>query len=269
MKKLLSAATILSASAGMSFGAALSLDGIDDWVDFIGTGVPTGASSFTIGAWINPISIPAGGVSGGQITFWGTEGPGGNANGFRQNSEDGLNHYFWGNDHVVDPVIGTPVSFSDTSGPNGDGWHHVAVSYNDGTNDSTIYLNGAPVSTLNRATDPSVAAAGSFLIGTRPTGEEFHGLLDEISIWNVPLDDATIAGAWNLPIDAGDPNVSPFLVAYWDFENGLTDVAGGDNNGTFAGDAFIDGNANAPIPEPTAGLLGVFGALLMLRRRRR
>ncbi|YCM46399.1 LamG domain-containing protein [Verrucomicrobiaceae bacterium 227] len=267
MKKLFSAVTILSASAGVSFGAALSLDGAGDFVSFNGAGVPTGASSFTVSAWINPASIPAGGISGGQITFWGTEGPGGNANGFRLNSEDGLNHYFWGNDHIADPA-GAGLAFSDASGPNGDGWHHVAVSYDDGTNNSTFYLNGAPVSTLNRPTDPSVSALGSYLIGTRPGGEEFHGLLDDVSIWNVSLDDATVAAGWNLPIDAGNPAVSPFLVAYWDFEDGLTDVAGGDNNGTFSGDAFIDNGANAPIPEPSSGLLGVLGAMLMLRRRR-
>jgi hypothetical protein len=266
MKKLSTAIAILTASTGLSFGAALSLDGNGDWVDFIGTGVPIGASSFTIGAWINPTSIPAGGTSGGQITFWGTEGPGGAANGFRMNSEDGLNHYFWGNDHVADPA-GAGLSFSNTSGPNGDGWHHVAVSYDGTTNNSTLYLNGSPVSILNRPVDPNVAAA-NFLIGKRPTGEFFDGLIDEVSIWNIALDDASIAGGWNKPINAGDPQVSPFLVAYWNFENGLTDVAGGNNNGTFAGDAFINGTANAPIPEPAAAVLGVVGVVMLLRRRR-
>jgi len=221
------------------------------------------ASSFTVGAWINPDG-PTSGSGGGQITFWGTEGPNGAANGFRMAGPTGVNHYFWGNDHLV---TGLPSLIDNTGGPNADGWNHVAVSYNGGTNNSTWYLNGAPIGTLNRPADPNVVAA-NFLIGKRPGGEFFDGLIDEVSIWNVPLDDATIAAGWNQPVRFGDPQVSPFLVAYWDFENGLADAAGGDNNGTFQVNAFIDAGANAPIPEPAAAILGVFGALLMLRRRR-
>ena len=69
-----------------------------------------------------------------------------------------------------------------------------------------------------------------------------------------------------------DPNG---LVAYWDFENGLTDGAGGDNNGTFAGNAFIDSGANAREQvlhlvevDPAHFELGVLGLHPAVRRAR-
>lgn len=266
MKKLIFGTTIFAASVGMSFGAALSLDGIDDHATFLGTGVPTGANSFTIGAWINPTTIPAGGSSGGTITFWGNEANN-QANGFRMRGGDGVNHFFWSNDHAE---VGVGDMLADTTGPNGDGWHHLTISYDGTTNNSTWYKNGVPIGTAdkNRLTDPTVAAA-NYLIGKRLTGEIFHGFIDELSIWNVALDGATIAAGWNQPIDYTNPSISPFLVAYWDFENGGTDLAGGDNTATFQSGALVDVGANAPlIPEPTAGILGLFGLALILRRRR-
>lgn len=262
MKRLLTIAATLAAAGTTSHGAALSLDGIDDFVSFVGTGVPTGAAAFTIGMWINPTSIPTGGQNGGQVTFWGTQGPANTANGFRLRGEDATRHYFWGNDH--DENL-TGSILADTTGPNGDGWHHFAVTY-DG-NQTVQYWNGAPLGAPRVAGAVNVADA-NYRIGSRIDAEYFHGLIDEVSIWNVPLGAGDIAGGFNQPIDASNPAVSPFLVAYFNFENGLIDVAGGDNNGTAQFGATIDAGANAPVPEPTAGVLGLFGALLLLRRRR-
>ncbi len=250
----------LAASASLSRGAALSLDGVDDWVSFVGTNVPIGASAFTIGAWINPTSVPNA-TSGGMITFWGNQSNN-QANGFRLNGDSGTRHFFWAND--TDRSLGMNI-LPDTTGPNGDGWHQLTVTW-DGTN-LTQYLNGAQLGAPAPHAGVNVVGA-NFRIGNRLNAEYFHGLIDEVSIWNVALDAATIAAGYNSPIAASDPMVSPFLVAYWNFENGLTDVAGGDNNGTFMGGALIAQGVNAPIPEPATGVLGLVGLALVLRRRR-
>lgn len=252
---------ILSAGSSLSFGAALSLDGIDDWVSFVGTGVPSGNSAFTIGAWINPTSVPNA-TSGGQITFWGLQSSN-QANGFRLNGDSGTRHFFWAND--TDRTLGGSI-LSDTSGPNGDGWHHLSVTFDGST--VSQYWNGVLLGTASGALVGVNVADTNHRIGNRLNDEYFHGLIDEVSIWNVALDAATIGALYNQPIDAGNPAVSPFLVAYLNFENGLTDVAGGNNNGTFQGGATINPTANAPIPEPASALLGVFGLFLAFRRRR-
>ena len=53
-----SALTLVESRAGV-----LELDGVDSWVEFTNAEglIPTGAEAFTIEAWINPTSIPAGG----------------------------------------------------------------------------------------------------------------------------------------------------------------------------------------------------------------
>ena len=240
---------------------ALSLDG-NSWVSFVGTNIPVGNDPFTIGVWINPTSIPTGGGNGGQITFWGNQA-GNQANGFRLRGNEGTRHYFWGNDH--DENFGMNIMPDDT-GPEGDGWHHLAITHSG--SETNWYWNGAPLGNPRASAGVNVADA-NYRIGSRLGAEFFHGFIDELSIWNVELDAATIAAGFKAPIDANNPAVSPFLVAYWNFENGLVDVAGGDNNGTAeGGGAFVEPGINAPlIPEPTSIVLICLGALLLLTRR--
>ena len=260
MKRLLTIAATFAAASSACYGAALSLDGIDDWVEITnGTGViPSGSAPFTIGAWVNPD------VHGDNtITFWGDQA-GNQANGFRLKGGGTTRHYFWGNDH---DTTGTGDISSDSSGPNGDGWHQLAIVW-DGAQ-TQWYWNGAPLEGPRSATGINVFD-GNHRIGARLGAEFFDGLIDEITIWGAPLSAADIAGGWNQPIDLSDPTVQAALIAYYDFENGFADSAalGGFQDGVSMGGAVIDLGANAPIPEPAAGVLGLLGALLMLRRRR-
>ena len=81
----------------------------------------------------------------------------------------------------------------------------------------------------------------------------------------------SIAAGWNQPIDLGAPGVDQALIAYYTFENGLNDSAplGGNQSGVAVGGALIDPTTNAPlIPEPSATIFGLLGALVLLRRRR-
>ena len=229
-----------------SHAGVLDLDGVDSYVTFTNPGglIPTGDSSFTIEAWINPTSIPAGGGAGGQITFWGNQA-GGESNGFRMASEDGLNHYFWGNDHGIDPAPAGDMTL-DTGGPNSDGWHHVAITYDSVSNSSTWYQNGDPISTLIRVNEPSVANA-NFQIGARLAGDEdFHGQIDEIRIWDTVRGDAEIEANYDkeLPPDTSG------LVAYFKFDGAVPDFAdatGNGHGGTAVGLATTDAALNAPV----------------------
>ena len=244
-------------------GAALALDGDGDWVSFAGAGIPTGNAPFTLGAWINPTS-PTGGGAGGQITFWG-EQAGNQSNGFRMRGPAGVRHYFWGNDHDEDFSGGSILP--DDSGPNGDGWHHLALTF-DGS-ETRWYHNGAILGAPRAVSDVTVADS-NYRIGARLAAEFFDGFIDEVSVWGAALGADDIAGGYNQPINPATPG----LIAYWNFEDGLTDLAGGDNNGTFMGDASIDTTRDAltVIPEPSSfglSLTGITALALVLRRRKR
>jgi len=218
-------------------GGALYLDGNGSYVTFVGTGVPSGNQSFTIEAWINPTSIPAGGENGGQITFWGNQSQN-QANGFRLRGPSGVRHYFWSNDH--DENFGINI-LPDTTGPNGDGWHHLAITY-DGVQ-TVWYWNGVRLGSP-RTTAPGVNVQPvNHRIGCRLNAEFFHGFIDEVRIWNKAKSAAEIAADMNQSLSGAESN----LVVYFDFEGDLGDRAGGDNNGTFLGNATIDPLVNAPI----------------------
>ncbi|MFT5412069.1 MAG: spore coat protein CotH, partial [Verrucomicrobiales bacterium] len=219
-------AALISAHAG-----ALDLDGNGDFVTFPSAGIPSGSSAFTIEAWVNPD------VHGDStITFWGNQASN-QANGLRLKGAGTTRHYFWGNDN--DQTTGD-IS-SDTSGPNGDGWHHFAVKF-DGANDQW-YWNGAPLG-LPFNTGGTVNVANlNHRIGSRLGAEYFDGLIDEVRIWDKARSHAEIAGDFEQELSGTEAN----LVAYFDFEGDLGDRAGGDNNGTAVDNASINAAAGAPI----------------------
>lgn len=214
----------------------LSLDGVGDYVTFPATGVPSGNGSFTIEAWINPITIPTGGENGGQMTFWGNQ-TANQANGFRLRGASGLRHFFWGNDH--DENLPTNI-LPDTTGPVSNGWHHFAITFN-GTQ-TRWYWNGVPIGNPRTASGVNVAPV-NHRIGSRLDAEYFHGYMDEIRIWNVARSAADIADTFQRELNGDEAG----LVAYWNFEGNLVDRAGGNNNGTPVGNATTLEGVNAPV----------------------
>ena len=230
-------ALMVMAMAGTPMRAdVLELDGAGDYVTFPSTGIPSGSASFTIEAWINPVSIPAGGENGGQMTFWGNESAN-QANGFRLRGPSGVRHFFWANDH--DENMGINI-LSDTTGPNTNGWHHFALTWN-GTQ-TRWYWNGVPLGNPRTASGVNVTAA-NHRIGSRPGGEFFHGHMDEIRVWSVARSAAEIAADFRRELNGDEPG----LVAYWNFEGNLNDRAGANNNGSPVGNATITSGVNAPV----------------------
>lgn len=237
---LTAALIFLGGSANSLVAGSLYLDGSASYVTFVGTGIPAGNQNFTIEAWINPTTIPTGGANGGQITFWGVESAN-QANGFRLRGAAGVRHFFWSNDHDAD--FGIDI-LPDTTGPNHDGWHHLALTFNGA---QTIwYWNGNVIGTRTTGAGVNVSAS-NYRIGARPGGEYFHGYIDEVRIWNRARTGTEIAADLTHSLGGNETG----LVAYFDFEGDLRDRSGGDNNGTAAGNAVVNAQVNAPIS--TAG----------------
>ena len=169
-------------------GNALFFDGVNDWVTFAdttGSAIDLG-TGMTIEAWVNP---------GSQMTDWNTvvlkERGAGNLSyglyahdGFPQpsgfNSPAGYTR--------TNPVANTTDRAVRTNAPLPiNQWTHLATTY-DGAN-MRLYVNGVLVSTQPQTGSLSVSN-GALRIGGNNVfagGEFFHGLIDEVRIYNRAL----------------------------------------------------------------------------------
>ena len=145
-----------------------------------------------------------------------------------------------------------------------DTWHHVAISLESGvTNGTKIYIDGILKKTFTYTVD-ATGVAHELVVGrgaTYSNQQLYHGLLDEVRIWDVVRTQAEIQGAMNAPLAGTETG----LVAYYNFNNGtaagnnsgvttLTDLTSGvATNGTLI-DFSLTGNmsnwvtASAPLP---------------------
>jgi hypothetical protein len=85
-----------------------------------------------------------------------------------------LSFRFWFND------LDTAASYPDVSE-----WHHVAFTYDAETNKRRIYRDGVIVAEDTASEDFS--GKGDFYIGRSPFGDYFHGIIDEVAIFNRAL----------------------------------------------------------------------------------
>jgi len=222
---------------------ALALDGLDDHVA-MGAAPTLGLTTFTLEAWVRrdgagiEASTGSGGVRVSPIVGKGrgeTDETEFNCNytlGFADNvlaadfedDVDGSNH----------PILGTiPVPWGQ--------WHHVAVSY-DGYA-WALYVDGAlDVSGVAAAT-PSAASVQHFAIGTMMDSEgvplgAFHGLVDEVRVWDYARSSDQIAVGQYQTIESADG-----LVGRWALDE--IDAAAPDstgiNDGTIVGATFATG----------------------------
>ena len=111
-------------------------------------------------------------------------------------------------------------------------WTHVALTY-DGTM-LRLYVNASQVSsraatgTIKRTTDPL------WIGGNRPYGEYFHGLIDEVRVYNLALSPSEVRAEMSTPIRSVRITPAAGLVAAYPFDEG---------SGTLAADTSGNGNA--------------------------
>ena len=131
------------------------------------------------------------------------------------------------------------------------GWHHIVMTF-DGTT-AKLYLDADGSTGVTNATGASGTTIRYHSSNARPimlgadaatdtTASDFyHGLLDEVAIWNVALDQNDVTALFNsgTPItptqNSGGYDKSSGLIGYWAFEEGsgttVADDSTNSNNG--------------------------------------
>jgi hypothetical protein len=190
----------ISYAAGAS-GQAVKMDAPDSWVMVKQAGdTIKNLGSFTIAYWMNgpsPVGTAQGvfGI-GNSKAFWG------NVEMYLETWNNGSEAYL-----KINVNNNGAELFSEIKVPNLlDKWSHLALVYDGTTSKLTLYVDGQPHPDINGKTwgaggkikfnDLTGIAIGNFTFETTPTlgshggepwGEAFHGLLDQVRIYNEPL----------------------------------------------------------------------------------
>lgn len=98
-------------------------------------------------------------------------------------------------------------------------WNHWAFTKNANTGDMKIFLNGSlwhSGTGFTRSIDLRKMNLGS----NKNNGNKYYGKIDEFRVWNVELDEATIAEWMTKKVDDSHPNYAN-LISYLDFNEGV------------------------------------------------
>ena len=105
-------------------------------------------------------------------------------------------------------------------------WHHVALVFSDQNNQASFYVDGqqrgatqAIARRIVDSTEPLYVGANDYSCGQDNT--LFDGQLDDVRIWNATRSATDIANSMSTELDAQSG-----LIAYWQFNNDLTDSSG-------------------------------------------
>jgi hypothetical protein len=210
-------------SIGEAFGQqgfALQFDGADDYVAVPDTGDFDFGAAFTVEAWVKPFSFESSGNFKALIQGAFSEPP---------FSGGGWVLFLHSVDHSLFGLsVCVPECEAAESGPGDlsiDAWRHVAGVYD--AERITVFRDGVEISSKPHGGD--VTDVDVLLLGTWETS--FHGLMDEVRIWNIPRTQAELRADMDRKLGGDESG----LVAYWDFDEGegqiVSDVTANKNDG--------------------------------------
>lgn len=193
---------LFSSSGASAQTTGMHFDGVDDQVN-IGTNVtPLAGADFTLEAWVKTTAINQGIIT---LDVFGT----GWIIGEKCFYIDNLGKpAFVGHSNAF--IFGSTVV-------NDGNWHHVAVTWNQGTFTGKMYVDGNDCSAGGGYTGNN-GDVGTYWIG-RPNFAEstnfFSGSMDEVRIWNVTRTQLQIQGAMNCDVPQ-----NANLKGYYRFDEG-------------------------------------------------
>ena len=104
-----------------------------------------------------------------------------------------------------------------------DNWMHVAMSYDANSSEVKMYVNGSPVEVTSVGSGSGPLADMSMnpiTIGSIENTRSFHGVLDEVSLWEVVLDESAVQTIMYQGINAAGVG----LLAAWDMNQGTGSI---------------------------------------------
>ena len=208
-------------------GQAFSLDGVNDYVNIPYSADLDLQGAFSIEAWVRPLSFGPGttlitGKAGGYQLFVHADG---RANVSFYDASD-----TWA---ALDSLSTLPL----------DAWSHLAATFDPTTDVLTLYINGQQDANLSTTLMPLANSNSLEIGGFSCCGSFFHGLIDEVNIYNRALASGEIVSTYNAG-SAGNCRACSAppsgLVTWWNGDGNANDIVGA-NNGT-----LINGTSFAP-----------------------
>ncbi|KKU57248.1 MAG: hemagglutination activity domain protein [Parcubacteria group bacterium GW2011_GWA2_47_12] len=229
-------------------GQALNFDGVDDYVFVNDPGDSSvldfdTSSTITMSAWIRKSSITSyplivtKGRSNGSYTNYAIRSGDGTG------SERKFSFFYRNSANTAWHVYDTVSNVFEVGN-----WYHVAVSYTFGTGSSIkMYINGVEMPggwVAGTGNDAPLVGNYQLWIGDDNANSEFHGLIDEVRVYNRALSADEIKRLYkigatmkiNMPSNTG--TLKDGLVGMWTFDgndmsgNTAIDRSGNGNNGT-------------------------------------
>lgn len=228
------------------FGAALSFDGVNDWVSVDDDATLDLTDGMTLEAWVRPSTLAG---------VWRTVI-------FKETSNNFVYDLYAHDPQVTfGPtaeinVGGTITHTPATSSLPVDAWSHLAVTY-DGS-DVQLFVSGSPVGD-SVVSGNLMVSDGPLHIGGNIWGSYFSGLIDEVRIYNRALSAGEVQADMNAPVNGGPSCSSTAL----EVVGPVTYSAGGHHicsmlSITTTGQVIIPNGANTTFQAPVVSLTSGF-----------
>ena len=199
-------------------GYSLAFDGVDDYIS-ITDGVDENLSqnaSMTWSVWVKPT--------------WASGAPGWNPGviGIRDINNTRMSLHIRKDYSGIDTWDGNSVKYYPVS-LLAHNWYHIVVTWDENSNEESVYLNGTLINKTNRTLDTTTSGLPLHIGSSNGQSEFFTGLIDEVEIYTRVLsEDEVLALAMKTPLVS------------WSFDEGsgttTADATGNGNDGTLNGD---------------------------------
>lgn len=222
------------AGGGSSTNSALQFTGSTSYVECQNTPSLNITESLTFEAWIYPFD-------------WN-----GNRRILQKGGNDNQYSFYVQEGFFTFDVLGVQNGWVQTPLPSTNQWHHCAGVYNYTTGTIQLYINGVKMVEKSGVSGQINTTCDKLYLGTKLPGawegDFFHGIIDEVRLWNIVRDSASIRKFMNVPLEGTEPG----LMAYWQFDEGTGDITRdktlNSNHGTLFGTPTWTENSPPMVP---------------------